>query len=72
MKTCLFAYIYRGIGVRFLALANDISLPCKVQIGSGAHPSSSPMGTGGSFSGVKWPKGEADHLPPSCAKIKNA
>jgi hypothetical protein len=36
-----------------------------IQNGSGAHPASYPMDTGGSF-----PGGEADHLPPSSAEVK--
>jgi len=38
----------------------------------GTHPASCPMGTGDSFLGVKRPVGEADHLPPSNAEVKNA
>jgi hypothetical protein len=41
------------IGVRFLAVAGDFSLPHRVQIGSGTHSDSYPMGTGGSFPGGK-------------------
>jgi hypothetical protein len=37
-----------------------------VHTSSGADPASYPMGTRGSFAG-----GEADHLPPTCAKVKN-
>jgi hypothetical protein len=33
-------------------------------LGSGAHPASYPMGTGGSFRGGKVAGGEADHSPP--------
>jgi hypothetical protein len=33
--------------------AGNFSLPHRVQIGSGAHPASYPMGTRGSFSGGK-------------------
>jgi len=29
-------------------------------------------GTGGSSPGGKWPRNEADHSPPSSAKVKNA
>jgi hypothetical protein len=36
-----------------------------VQTGSGAHPTSNPMGTGGSL-----PSGEADHSPPTNAEVK--
>jgi hypothetical protein len=31
-----------------------------------------PMGTRGSFSGVKWPGREVDHSSPSSAEVKNA
>jgi hypothetical protein len=37
----------------------------------GAHPASCRMGTGGSFPGVKRPRREADHSPPSSAEVKN-
>jgi hypothetical protein len=47
------------------------SSPC-VQTGSGAHPGSYPMGTGGSFPGGKARPGrDADHSPPSSAEVKN-
>jgi hypothetical protein len=49
-----------------------ISLHHRVQNGSGAHPTSYPMGIRGSFPGVKRPGREADHSPPSRAKVKNA
>jgi hypothetical protein len=43
-----------------------------VQIGSGAHPASYPMGTGGPFpEGKARPKCDADHLPPCGAKVNN-
>jgi hypothetical protein len=41
-----------------------------VQTGSGVHPASYPMGTGGSFSGVKRQGREADHSPPTSAEVK--
>jgi hypothetical protein len=41
-----------------------------VQKGSGAHPASYPMDTGGSFPGRKAVRREADHSPPSSAEIK--
>jgi hypothetical protein len=47
--------------VRFLAVAGNFSLHHRVQNGSGAHPASYPMGTRGSFPGVKWPGREANH-----------
>jgi hypothetical protein len=44
----------RGSGVRFPTGAGNFSLSHRcVQNGSGAHPASYPMGTRGSFSGVK-------------------
>jgi hypothetical protein len=42
-----------GSGVRFPAGAGNFSLFLRVQTGSGAHPASFPMDTGGSFSGGK-------------------
>jgi hypothetical protein len=42
-----------------------------VQTGSGAHPASCTMGTGGSFPGGKARPGrDADHSPPSSAEVK--
>jgi hypothetical protein len=34
------------------------------------NPTSYPMGTGGSFPGVKRPGREADHSPPASAEVK--
>jgi hypothetical protein len=59
-----------GSGVQFPAGAGNVSLNHCVQNGSGAHPASYPMGTRGSFLGVKRPEREADHSPPSSADIK--
>jgi hypothetical protein len=58
--------------VRFPVGAGNFSLHHRVQNGSGAHPASYPMGTRGSFLGVKRPRREADHSPPSSAEVKNA
>jgi hypothetical protein len=45
--------------------------PC-VQTGSGAHPASYSMGTGGPFPGGKARSGsDADHSPLSSAEVKN-
>jgi hypothetical protein len=41
-----------------------------VQTGSGVHPTSYKMGTGGSFLGVKRQGREVDHSPPTSAEIK--
>jgi hypothetical protein len=43
----------RAIGVRSPAGAKDFSSSLCVQTGSGAHPASYTMGTGGPFPGVK-------------------
>jgi hypothetical protein len=46
------------------------SSPC-VQTGSGAHPTSYPMVTGGPFPGGKLRPGrDADHSPLSSAEVK--
>jgi hypothetical protein len=56
----------RVIKVRSPTRAEDFSSnPC-VQTGSGAHPASYPMGTGGPFPGGKAQLGrDADHSLPS-------
>jgi hypothetical protein len=41
-----------------------------VQTGSGAHLTSYPMGTGGSFRWVKRTVREADHSPPTSGQVK--
>jgi hypothetical protein len=58
----------RAIGVRSPAEAKDFSSNLCVQTGSGAHPASCTMGTGGPFPGGKARPGrDADHylLPRS-------
>jgi hypothetical protein len=58
-------------GVRSRTEAEDFSSSLCVQTGSGAHPASYPVGTGGSFSGGKARPGrDADHSPPSSADVK--
>jgi hypothetical protein len=50
----------------------DFSCNLCVQTGSGAHPASSTMGTGGPFPGGKARPGrDADHSPPSSAEVVN-
>jgi hypothetical protein len=62
----------RAIGVRSPAGAKDFSSSLYVQTGSGAHPASYTMGTGGSFPGGKARQGrDADHSPPSSAEVVN-
>jgi hypothetical protein len=48
----------------------NFSLHYRIQNGSGAHPVSYPMGTRGSFPGVKRPVCEAGHSTPSSAEVK--
>jgi hypothetical protein len=59
-----------GSTVIFPAGAGNFSLHHRVQHGSGAHPSSYPMGTGALSLEVKRPGREADHSPPSSAEVK--
>jgi hypothetical protein len=55
----------RAIGVRSPAGADDFSSSLCVQTGSGAHPASCTVGTGGPFPGGKARPGrDADHSPP--------
>jgi hypothetical protein len=62
----------RAIGVRSPAGAEDFSSSLCVQTGSGAHPASCTMGTGGPFLGGKARPGrDADHSPPSNAEVVN-
>jgi hypothetical protein len=55
-----------GIGVWVSVRA--IFFPLVVHTSSGAHPTPYPMGTRGSFPGVKWTGRETDHSPPTSAK----
>jgi hypothetical protein len=63
----------RAIGVRSPAGAEDFSYSLCVQTGSGAHPASCTMGTGGGpFTGGKARPGrDADHSPLSSAEVVN-
>jgi hypothetical protein len=61
----------RAIEVRSPTGADFSSSLC-VQTGSGAHPASYPVGTGGSFPGGKaLPGRDSDHSLPSSAEVKN-
>jgi hypothetical protein len=61
----------RAIKVRSPTGAEDFSSSSCVQTGSGAHPASYPMGTGGPFPGGKARLGrDADHSPQSSAEVK--
>jgi hypothetical protein len=62
----------RAIGVRSPAGAKDFPSSFCVQTGSGVHPASCTMGTGGPFPGGKARPGrDADHPPPSSAGVVN-
>jgi hypothetical protein len=62
----------RGSRIRFPVGARNFSLHHRVQNGSGVHPASYPMGTGGSFLRIKLPRREADQSLPFSAEVKNA
>jgi hypothetical protein len=61
----------RPIEVRSPAGAKDFSSILCVQTGSGAHPASCTMDTGGPFPGGKARPGRDDHSPPSSAEVKS-
>jgi hypothetical protein len=62
----------REIEVRSPAEAKGFSSILCVQTGSGAHPASCTMGTGGPFPEAKArPRRVADHSHPSSAEVEN-
>jgi hypothetical protein len=62
----------RAIEVRSPEGAKIFSCNVCVQTGSGAHPASCTMGTGGPFPGGEArPARDADHSPPSSAEVVN-
>jgi hypothetical protein len=62
----------RAFEGRSPAGARDFSCNLCVQTGSGAHPASCTLGTGGPLPGGKARPGrDADHSPPSSAKVVN-
>jgi hypothetical protein len=60
------------LGVRFLAVAEFLSLHHRFRAGSGVQPASCPPDNGGFFDGVKRPGREPDHSSPSGAEVNNA
>jgi hypothetical protein len=58
------------MGVLFPAGAGNFSLHHRVQDGSGAHPTSYPLGTGALSLWVKRLGREAEHSPPPSAEVK--
>jgi hypothetical protein len=76
LELCVYKFIYglddRAIGVRSPAGAKDFSSTLCIQTGSGAHPASCPVGTGGPFPGGKARPGrDVDYSPPSSAEVVN-
>jgi hypothetical protein len=62
----------RAIEVRSPAGPKDFSCNLCVQTGSGTHPASCTMGTGGPFPGAKARSGrDADHSPLPSAEVEN-
>jgi hypothetical protein len=62
----------QAIEVRSPTGAKDFSSSLCVQTGSGAHPASCTMDTGGPFPGSKARSGrDADDSPPSSAEVVN-
>jgi hypothetical protein len=62
---------HRAIGVWSPAGAKEFSSVLCVQTGFGAHPASSPVGTGGPFPRGKARLGrDAYHSPPSSAEVE--
>jgi hypothetical protein len=62
----------RAIEVRCPAEAKGFFSSLCVQTGSGAHPASFTMGTGGPFPWAKTRPGRyVDHSPPSSAEVEN-
>jgi hypothetical protein len=60
------------LDVRSPAGAKDFSSSICFQTGSGAHPASCTMDTGGPFPGGKaWPGSDADDSPLSSAEFEN-
>jgi hypothetical protein len=60
----------RGSRFRFPVGAENLSLHRRVQNGSGAHPASYQWVPGVLSLGIKRPRREADHSPPSSAEVK--
>jgi hypothetical protein len=55
-----------------LWVTESASVKLTFQTGSGAHPASCTVGTGGPFPGAKArPERDADHSPPSSAEDNN-
>jgi hypothetical protein len=58
-------------GPRSIPDSDKISLRYSAQIEFGTHPDYYPMSTDGKFLGIKRPRCETDHSPPSSAEVKN-
>jgi hypothetical protein len=64
-------YSDKATGLPFPAGAGIFSLRYHVQTGSGADPSSYPLGSGACSLGIKRQGLEADHPPPSGLEVKH-
>jgi hypothetical protein len=63
----------RTAGVRSPTEAEDLSSNLSVQTGSGAHPATCTVGTGGSFPGGKARRGrDADHSPLPVPRLRKS
>jgi hypothetical protein len=62
---------YRLDGRVRLPAVQDFSLLHSVQADSGTHPASFSL-SGTISPGTNWQRREADHTPPSSAKVKNS
>jgi hypothetical protein len=72
IKLSVYGLDDRAIEVRSPAEARDFSSSLCVQTGSGAHPASCTMGTGGPFPGGKSRPGrDLDYSNPSTAEVVN-
>jgi hypothetical protein len=61
-----------GLDNRAIEGQRIFPIASSVQTGSGAHPASCTMGTGGPFHrGKARPGRDADHSPPSSAEVVN-
>jgi hypothetical protein len=69
--SCAALYDARPIIIKGFILGYGLDGRYRVQPGSGAHPASYPMCTGGFSLGIKRPGPESDHSSPSSAEMKN-
>jgi hypothetical protein len=66
-----YVFLFNGAWVQILAESRNFSLLQNVQTDSEAHPITHSMGIGVLPRGIKRPRREVDHSPPSSAEVKN-